>query len=118
MLGFHSPIRCPRKASMTAVDPLNCGDTKLVPPQPLCSAGWPVGTADGLYSRYPDCGSASADRSGSARPEPPPLTAAGVWVTFQSVGSTKSVPGTTVWKAVGVRYCSPWKFVVPDTSRW
>ena len=36
---------------MTAVDPLSCGATKLVPPQPPCSAGWPTATADGSYSR-------------------------------------------------------------------
>ncbi len=36
---------------MTAVEPLNSGATKLVPPQSLCSVGWPTPANDGSYSR-------------------------------------------------------------------
>jgi hypothetical protein len=35
---------------MTAVEPLNCGATKLVPPQPLWNVGWPTPANDGSYS--------------------------------------------------------------------
>src|SRR6202035_553717 len=71
-LGFHSPIRCPRSESMTAVDPLNWGATKLVPPQPACSTGLPTPANDGSYSREPEDGAASADRAGAARAGGPP----------------------------------------------
>src|SRR5437879_6416473 len=47
MDGFHSPTRCPRKESMTAVEPFSCGALKLVPPQPPWRVGWPMPANDG-----------------------------------------------------------------------
>src|SRR5258708_19417626 len=67
--GFQNPVRPPAYWSITAADPASCGATKLVPPQPPCSAG----EASGSYSTYPVNRSASPETSRLPPPVPRPL---------------------------------------------
>src|SRR4029077_17452925 len=116
MDGFHSPTRCPRKESMTAVEPFSCGALKLVPPQPPWRVGWPIPANDGSYSREALSGDAVVARAGTARPEPWPWLTPGVGLMVHAVGSF--TPGAMFWTSVGVRYWTAWKFCVPDTPCW
>src|SRR5580692_13031290 len=98
MNGFQNPTRRPRNELITAAEPASCGATKLVPPQPV-SSGLPENPVK--YSSYPVNGSASADRSGTARPAEVPLVTVGAGVRSQVDGRLSPVVVVTV---SGVRY--------------
>src|SRR5580693_2625648 len=98
MNGFQNPTRRPRNELITAAEPASCGATKLVPPQPV-SSGLPVNPVK--YSSYPVNGSASADRSGTARPVEVPVITVGVKSNVHADGRLSPV---VVVNVVGVRY--------------
>jgi hypothetical protein len=78
---------------MTAVEPLSCGATKLVPPN---CAKPPGAKISGSKTACLVCGSAFVETSGVARPvEVNPERNGGFSVNVKAVGSVS--PGAMVW---------------------
>src|SRR6201999_1676581 len=95
----QNPARRPSQESITAAAPFSCWATRPVPPRVLRPP------ADAPQTRYPVSGSASAQMSGTARPEAVPEVTAGLAVKVPVVRD-------------GVRYVTARKVRVPDTACW